>query len=210
MTGRFRLTTWVAFADFFAALAVISIALYAVHRRGDIRVPPELKLLVDKLQTELSEEGIKTELDEINYSLNLPETALMDFGKWDLPNAETPRRIARAIKKVAGVWPAEYILMIRGHADAHQKQPGINRYISSKRAEVLGDALAAEGIRPPQYQVATQGVGEFEPVVDNCVRPGPSMYDCGGPGNLKSPKLLAANRRIELRFGHFSGKSGVR
>lgn len=33
MTSRFKVTTWMAFADFFAAIAVISICLYAAYQR---------------------------------------------------------------------------------------------------------------------------------------------------------------------------------
>jgi len=53
MTTRFRVTTWMAFADFFAAIAVISICLFGVYQRpgrltdthkGDdsTKVPPVL------------------------------------------------------------------------------------------------------------------------------------------------------------------------
>ena len=65
-------------------------------------------------------------------------------------------------------------------------------------------------LRPdaPMVGGAAAGVGQEEPAVDNCR--GPSLKrraHCASDLEILDEFEIAKNRRIELKFGHFSGNA---
>jgi len=67
--------------------------------------------------------------------------------------------------------------------------------------------LAANGVSAPAFQIAAQGVGQEEPIVDNCTGESPTPRAYCQEDQIRAPAELARNRRIELRFGFFSGNA---
>lgn len=220
MRRPFSLTTWIAFADFFAAIAVISIVLFARGRRDkpcpncpecplcqdcpktdNLDVPPEIKALARKIHHALNAEHISAKLDERSYAIILPDTFLFQFDQRVIDDASRAQKIAAVLRSVGSEWHSKFVLMIRGHTDAYGGWQ-YNHSLAHDRAQALEQALADSGIRAPTFQVAIQGVGESEPKVNNCRGQSKNAYECEA---LLPQKDLAPNRRIELRFGIFTG-----
>jgi outer membrane protein OmpA-like peptidoglycan-associated protein len=115
--------------------------------------------------------------------------------------------IAAALQDVQQVWNRNFILVVRGHTDSRPPKRFLlyrdNLELSELRARAVEKSLAASGIRPPQFQIVAQGMGDTEPHVANC-RSG-ALIHCLSPDDYRSSGDLERNRRIELRFGVFSG-----
>jgi outer membrane protein OmpA-like peptidoglycan-associated protein len=104
------------------------------------------------------------------------------------------------------------VLVVQGHTDAWPlrmtSEFKSNLDLARKRATAFEDELARYGIAAPRFQVVSQAVGEYEPRVDNCASnnaDGKPRPTCADIEDLRPANDLAANRRIELRFGVFTG-----
>src|SRR5258708_10021096 len=102
MTGRYRATTWMAFADFFTALALVSFALYASHRsRADqvIQIQDDVRRLSEALTQELRRQGIPAESRPQDFSIVLPALLFFDSGRAEIVDASRLTKVAYALKK---------------------------------------------------------------------------------------------------------------
>jgi flagellar motor protein MotB len=210
--GSHRLLTWIAFADFFVALSVVAIALYGFQQQQNFRITEPVKNLAEQLAGELAGLGIDVNYDRGSAALTMPDTFLFESGGYVLRDRLKLHNIASALRKVTNDWHGGYVLVIRGHTDAYPPRKDArfrsNLELSTLRARAMQEALEREGIVAPRFQIATQGVGEFEPQVDNCVGSSPVIrVRCDAAAKLRSTEELQPNRRIELRFGFFSGNA---
>lgn len=214
MTHRLRLTTWIAFADFFSAIALVGLALYGHQRQQNIRVSTGVKHLTQQVYDHLRANGVDAAPSFREAAISLPETALFQPGRFDIERPDKLAKIAAALKEVGSEWQGRFVLVIRGHTDAWppRSAPGRpysnNLELSWLRANAVERQLAANGVSAPAFQIAAQGVGQEEPVVDNCTGESttPRAY-CQDVDQIRAPEELARNRRIELRFGFFSGNA---
>lgn len=210
MRTRYGITAWMAFADFFVMIAVLAIALYGVQRRKNIEIEEPVKDLAHALAVALKSRGIQAEFDEANSAVVLPEAVLFRSSRWEILSAERVDLISQALKDVAERWKGHerFVLVIRGHADARPHPGMTNLRLSHLRAQEMQKAFEARGVLAPVFQIAAQGVGEFAPLKDNCpedqIRLRVVWSECAGRVYL-SDEALKENRRIELRFGFFSG-----
>jgi flagellar motor protein MotB len=208
--GSHRLLTWIAFADFFVALSVVAIALYGFQQQQNFRITEPVKQLAEQLAGELKGLGVDVKYDKGSAALTMPDTFLFESGGYTLRDPVKLGAIASALRNVAGDWHGGFVLVIRGHTDAYPPSRDArfrtNLELSALRARAMQEALGREGIVAPRFQIATQGVGEFEPHVDNCLGRSPVMrVKCEAGAEFRSKEELQPNRRIELRFGFFSG-----
>jgi flagellar motor protein MotB len=210
------LTTWVALADFFAAIALVSLALYGHQRQENIRVTRGVKDLARRIHEEMDRRHIENRYDEASASIVLPEDTVR-FASGDYRIGPEYRKriehIAEAIKAAARSWHEPFIIVIRGHTDAwpvgQASEYKDNYELSWRRALEVDRLFGENGIKPPNFQIAAQGVGQEEPLVDNCRGASQSKRAyCASNAELRDVEKLSANRRIELRFGHFSGGNG--
>ncbi len=94
--------------------------------------------------------------------MNLQGDALFDYGKSELrPEAES------ALEKVAVVisqFPESNVL-IRGYTDA--KGPADANFAAFAKTRRCGEAMAGEERRSYRTKIATEGLGEKDPVAEN-------------------------------------------
>ncbi len=212
------MTIWVAVADFFVAIAVVSFALFAAHRRpaaeplpppAPIAIPVEeaIQLLTRRLREELVKSGVPAEIRDKDFAIALPSFLFFDSAKWKIRNDEPLVKVADALKRVQGVWRDDFVLIIQGYTDARPPKAGAafrdNLELSRLRARAVEESLDRNGIRPPRFQLVSQGMGPNDPVVKNCVNG--QWLECGPPQNFLPSEQLEKNRRIELKFGVFTG-----
>jgi flagellar motor protein MotB len=210
--GSHRLITWIAIADFFVALSVVAIAMYGFQQQQNFRITEPVKHLAEQLANELKELGVEVQYDRGSAALTMPDTFLFESGGHALRDPLKLSNIASALRKVTDDWHGGFVLVIRGHTDSYPPRKDArfrtNLELSSLRARAMQEALEREGIVAPRFQIATQGVGEFEPQVDNCVGSSPVIrVECETVAELRPKEQLQQNRRIEMRFGFFSGNS---
>lgn len=210
-SGRFRVIVWIAFADFFTAVALFAFALYGVQRQKEITIEEVVHLFARELYAALRKQGLQVEYDVERSRLTLAEAMVFDTNESKLKHPEVVHEIATALKAVqaanASSWDKtrSFHLVIRGHADARPMSGRTNVQLSQERARALEDALVEDGITVPAFQISAQGVGESEPKVDNCSPPTRELRTICSAKRYGSDEELAPNRRIELRFGFFSG-----
>jgi len=210
---RYRLTTWIAFADFFAAIALMLFAMFATQRRKAIEIEQPMRDFVRSLGSELKHRGIPAVEDVDRSAIVLPEGALFQSTKWEVePNGTA--RIAEALRsaaaKTGGLQNLQ--LVIRGHADARpiSSIKGFdNLQLSRLRARSMEEGLVSAGLED-LIHISSEGVGSKEPIVDNCAGPPPSdaipRAICAD-SKYRGADEIVRNRRIELRFGFFSGQT---
>jgi outer membrane protein OmpA-like peptidoglycan-associated protein len=214
MKHSLRLTTWIALADFFSAIALVGLALYGHQRQQNIRVSTGIKHLTQQVYERLRANGVDASPSLSEAAISLPETVLFRPGQFDIEHPDKLAKIAATLKEVRSGWERRFVLVIRGHTDAWPPRavPGApysnNLELSWLRANTVEKELATNGVSAPGFQIATQGVGQEEPVVDNCTGQSavPRAY-CEDVNHIRRPADLVRNRRIELRFGFFSGNA---
>lgn len=214
-SSRFKLTTWIAFADFFTAISLFAFALFAVQRQKVLMIEKPVRDFARALFGELEKSGLRPEFDKERSRLTLPEAMLFQTGRWEIRSPERVKQLADALKQArakleaadSAAWSKtkSFHLVIRGHADARPIGGFSNLRLSQLRARALEESLLSNEISAPDFHVSSQGVGESEPAIDNC-RPQRAKPRSACPdGKYASDNELAANRRIELRFGFFTG-----
>jgi outer membrane protein OmpA-like peptidoglycan-associated protein len=210
MRGRYRVTTWVALADFFTAIALISFALYASHRsRADqvIRIQDDVRELAERLRDELRKEGIPAQTRDEDLAIVLPSILFFESGRAEIRDSSNLTKVADALKRVQDNWRDNFVLVIQGYTDSRPPKPGAafrdNLELSRWRARAVEEHLDQHGIQPPRFQLVAQGMGPHNPVVKNCVDE--RWMDCGSLDNFRPSEELEKNRRIELKFGVFTG-----
>jgi outer membrane protein OmpA-like peptidoglycan-associated protein len=215
MGGSFRVTTWVAVADFFTAIAVISFALYASHRSKTeqvIRIQDDVRQLAERLRTELQRNGIPAETRSEDLAIVLPSLLFFESGKAEIRDTSNITKVAAALKNVKDNWRDNFVLVIQGYTDSRPPLPNAafrdNLELSRWRAQAVEEQLDRNGVRPPQFQLVSQGMGANNPVVNNCLTSGP--IECGSIQNYHIAPDLERNRRIELKFGVFTGNTKLR
>ena len=217
-----RLTTWIAFADFFTAISLFMFYNYAVQRTKVILIEKPVKDFATELHKQLEVNKVPHEWDPRQSWLTLPaDWFLFERGKWEIRDRDKVRVLANCL--IAALHRSQsndkankqpefrFYLMIRGHADARPMTVITNMELSKRRSHALEDALIEYGVSAPEFQVSSQGVGDTEPKVDNCAD---SSSLAGRPfrmppcpnGLYASDEQLSPNRRIELRFGVFAAK----
>lgn len=211
-----QIALWVAMADFFVAIAAISWALYGVQRQKNLAL--EGKQVAEELFRQLRLKGIDASFDRERGSISVQDTVLFDFGEWTIKDPAVLDTLAVALRDVAARsphWRRNLILLVRGHTDAWPPRKtskfNTNLQLSLWRAQAVQEYLHRAGIRAPDFMVVAQGLGSDEPVVDNCY--GSSLKprsECPGLSDLRPPAELAPNRRIEFRFGFFTGHTARR
>ncbi len=215
-TNRYRVTAWMVFADFFAALALLAMTLYGVQRQKNIAITSAdrslTQLLCRSLRRELPGYAKTITCDIRNSSISLPEVLLFAYGKAEISHQGKVDAVVRALFSAKEEWKDRkaFLLILRGHADASGNTRA-NLELSRNRARAMESALAQGGVKAPDFHVAAQGVGDTEPVIDNCPkagtpRPKSAWSHCRGRV-LLDEDALAPNRRTELRFGFFSGSN---
>jgi hypothetical protein len=218
-SNRFRITTWMAFADFFAAISLLMLSHYAVQRRKVIQISKPIKDFASELHKQLSDAGVPHEWDPRQSWISLPDNYfLLTKADWHITDQGRVELLANALKnalrKSSSGWDTgafRFYLLIRGHADARPMGGMTNLELSRLRARELEKDLGAYGVGAPEFQVSSQGVGETEPLVDNCAQPhdgsgyASKLPPCPG-ARFASDDRLSVNRRIELRFGVFAAK----
>lgn len=220
MSGRYRLTVWMAFADFFGALALLIFGVYIAsrppaatpdpHVQDLIRIDKEVKTLAAEIGSELRKRGIDVPVPDDNVAIVLPELLLFESGQYEIRDPQGALKVAEALRAVQDRWHRNFVLVIQGHTDARPPRPNPeyrdNLELSRLRARAVEQYMTRVGVAPPRFQVVAQGVGPAYPVVPNC-RSRSDAIDCAGPTDFRSAEDLAPNRRIELRFGVFSGNA---
>lgn len=205
---------WVAFADFFTAMAAMALVLYGVQHNKNVTL--EGKQVAEDLFRLLQAKQLDVQFDRQRGSISIRETMLFEFREWTIKDPTLLDRLAAALREVATKsphWRRNMILVVRGHTDAWPPAPTApfksNFQLSLWRAEAVQVRLEATGIGAPDFTVVAQGLGPSEPIVDNCkgVSPKPRP-SCANVSDLRPPQELAPNRRIELRFGFFTGRTG--
>lgn len=180
-----------------------------------IEVDNRTKALVGLLGDALRKRGVAYQIDAQQAAVVLPELTLFESSSWELRETSTVARVAEALLEIGDKWQRGFVLVIRGHTDGwpvtDRRQFSSNLELSRMRARSFEEALGTHGIAAPRFQVVSQGRGEFEPRVDNCQSPqsNPALprSSCNGRADLRPKKDVAPNRRIELRFGLFTGNS---
>jgi len=221
-SNRLRLTTWIAFADFFTAISLFMFSHYAIQRHKVILIGKPVKEFVAELHRQLDYAQVKHDWDPRQSWLTLPEDFfLFEKRSWKIKDPNKVEVLAHALKaalrksqSAGGSKPESTFrlyLMIRGHADARPMTGITNMELSKRRSRALEEALIQYEVSAPEFQVSSQGVGDTEPVADNCAEAQtndgrkPLMPPCPG-GKYASDEQLSVNRRIELRFGVFAAK----
>ena len=184
------------------------------QRQQNIRVSTGVKHLTEQLYERLRANGVDASRSLSEAAISLPETVLFQPGRFDIEHPDRLAKIAIALKEVQSGWEGHFVLVIRGHTDAWPPRSAAGRPYSNNlelswlRANAVERQLAANGVSAPAFQIAAQGVGQEEPVVDNCIGQSatPRAY-CQDIDEMRSPLELVRNRRIELRFGFFSGSA---
>jgi flagellar motor protein MotB len=232
---RHRLIVWIALADFFLSIGMTGFALLArTHRVTQelrekldaatpskereravahyVAIDEKTKNLVVALDKALRSRGVDSRLDRERNAVILPDVALFDSGKAELLDPRALAPIALALKEIETHWQHGFVLVVQGHTDAWPIRMASdfksNLDLARKRATAFEDELARYGIVAPRFQVVSQAIGEFEPRVDNCASDnadGAPRATCADIEDLLPADDLAANRRIELRFGVFTG-----
>jgi outer membrane protein OmpA-like peptidoglycan-associated protein len=214
MRGRYRMTTWIAVADFFVALAVVSFALFATHRSGSddsVPIEEEVKRLVARLRDELQKNDVDATTRPDTLSIILPSIVVFESGKAAIVDDSQLQKVAEALKRVQDGWRDSFVLIVRGYTDSRPPRQHAafrnNLELSRWRARAVEEQLDLRGIQPPRFQLVSQGMGAADPVVKNCLTD--EWIDCGPLENFRSAEELEKNRRIELKFGVFTGNSRV-
>ncbi len=217
MSGRYRLIVWIALADFFTVFSLATFALYSSQRarlnqiQNTITFDNQVRELAESLAERLRHYGLQVGDPGPNMAINLPEVLLFDSGQFTIKDPSNLAKIALALKDVRRKWNRNFILVVRGHTDSRPPRTRLlyrdNQELSEFRARAVEKSLVGSGIGPPEFQIVAQGLGEAEPLVPNC-RNGIRIV-CGAPGNFLDSDQLGKNRRIELRFGVFSGNAST-
>lgn len=213
MRGRYRLLVWIAIADFFTVFSVATFAVYTTQRirmkQADnvINVDRQVRNLAEAVAKRLRYYGISAKDPGADMAIELPEVTLFEDSKWEINDQSNLEKIAHALQDVQQQWNKNFMLVVRGHADSRPPSDTApyrsNLQLSEWRAQTVETSLASRGIRPPQFQIVAEGVGESEPVLANCR--GGALIRCTSNRDYKDADQLKRNRRIELRFGVFSG-----
>jgi outer membrane protein OmpA-like peptidoglycan-associated protein len=197
-------------ADFFAAIAVVSFALYASHRsRADqvIRIQNDVRELAERLRDELRKAGIPAQTRDEDLSIVLPSILFFESGRAEIRDSSNLTKVAEALKRVQDSWRENFVLVIQGYTDSRPPKPGAafrdNLELSRWRAQAVEKHLDQNGVRPPRFQLVSQGMGANKPVVKNCVDD--NWIECGSLQRFRPSEELEENRRIELKFGVFTG-----
>ena len=238
--SRYRVVTWVAFADFFVALSVVSFGLYANKRNEIERAHGQLKAceeqmvaisvedeegntvpvttllleLAKEVSDDLHKAGIRVEVDERRASVVLSE-GFIQFapGQYRItegsPEEAKLKVVAECLARQRRRWLQNFVLAIQGHTDIFPVSPrpefSSNVELARLRAQEVEAVLFRYGVRPPDFQVVAQGAGEFQPKdFPDCKTPSGNRVICAD-GRYVTSRDLARNRRIELRFGLFTG-----
>lgn len=129
----------------------------AIGGYAGARMDKQAKELEKVAETKRTDEGLITKLKS---------DILFDTGKATLkPTArDNLRQMASIMKK----YP-ENVLTINGYTDSTGSEE-VNEELSEKRAEVVKNALVANGL--PRETITTQGLGEEDPVADNSTASG--------------------------------------
>ncbi|MGC4052802.1 MAG: OmpA family protein [Paludibaculum sp.] len=245
MKSRYRLTIWVAFADFFVALSLISFGYFAnqvnegtrVSRtlaaekaarqaceeklipvtvkdaKGNaIPVQTALLKLAEQIQRDLQAQGLAVEVNPNTASVELSENFIQfPSGQFAIagssPQEFRLKTVARCLLAHRDKWLRNFVLSIQGHTDAIPLlgQGDSNLDLSRRRAREVERVLAENGIRAPDFMVVSQGMGEFYPkAFSDCTVPDSMGLRCSDR-RVVTARDVAANRRIELRFGLFTG-----
>jgi outer membrane protein OmpA-like peptidoglycan-associated protein len=221
-SNRLKITTWVGFADFFTTISLFMFSHYAVQRHKVILIGKPVKDFAAELHNQLASSHVKHQWDQRQSWLTLPDDFfLFEKNSWQIRDPKKVELLANALKAAlhktqsdGGPRPESafrFYLMIRGHADARPTTGITNMELSKRRARSLEEALVQYDVCAPEFQVSSQGVGETEPVVDNCAQGAvvgghtSLLHPCTG-GRYASDQQLSINRRIELRFGVFAAK----
>jgi flagellar motor protein MotB len=175
-----------------------------------LRIDREVKALAQAMRDALSQRGVDVpELGE-NVSIVLPELLLFDSGEYTIRDRSRAALVVDALRAVRARWRPNFVLVIQGHTDARPPRPNPryrdNLELSRLRAGVVERYMTEAGIVPPLFQVVSQGLGATQPVVPNC-RSNARTIECAGASDFRTGEELSANRRIELRFGVFSGNT---
>ena len=212
MRGKYRVTTWVAFADFFTALAIVSFALYASHRsRADqvIQLQADVRHLAERLRDELRKQGVPAQSRDEDLAIILPSILFFESGKAQIRDPSNLEKVAEALKNVQADWRDNFVLVIQGYTDSRPPVTGApfrdNLELSRWRAQAVEENLNSHGVRPPAFQMVSQGMGSQNPVARNCLDN--RWIECGSLDNFRRSEDLEKNRRIELKFGIFTGNS---
>src|SRR5262245_12449338 len=115
MGGRFRLTTWMALADFFSAIALVALALYGHQRHENIRVNPDVKELAKRIHEQLLKRKIESNFDPENAAIVLPDTVLFGSGQFqirDPVHSDRVRTIGEVLKIEKESWRDRFVLVI--------------------------------------------------------------------------------------------------
>jgi outer membrane protein OmpA-like peptidoglycan-associated protein len=203
----------VAFADLFTAMALFAFALYGVQRQKLIEIEQPVQVFAKELNRALRDEGLKVDYDAARSRLALPEALLFETGKWKIRDPRVVTKISRAMLQVrtrlhgqnGSDGTRSFHLVIRGHADARPVPNESNLWLSRQRARTLEEALSRNGIAAPDFHLSSEAVGDSEPTVDNCSPQTKALRRACPGGQFASDEALAPNRRIELRFGFFTG-----
>src|SRR4051794_23240265 len=100
MKGRFRVTVWIALADFFAVFSLSIFAIYlsqeARLRQIDhvINVDRQVRTLADTLTERLRVHGINVDDPGPNMAIELPEVLLFESGKYSIRSQSSLESIA--------------------------------------------------------------------------------------------------------------------
>ncbi len=215
MNRRFRITAWVAFADLFTAIAIFAFALYGVQRQKLLEIEQPVQVFARELNDALRAHGLRVQYDATRSRLILPEALLFKTGDWHILGPDVVTKISSAmldVKKrlaqenMGGIQGTKaFYLVIRGHADSRPIPGSSNLRLSRQRARTLEEALFQDGITAPDFHLSSEAVGDSEPVVDNCSPQTATLRTLCKGNQYASDDQLAPNRRIELRFGFFSG-----
>jgi outer membrane protein OmpA-like peptidoglycan-associated protein len=210
MRGKFRLTVWIAFADFFTALALISFALYASNRsRANecLQLQADVRRLAKHLRDELQGAGVPAQTREADLAIVLPSILFFNSGKAQINDSSNLTKVAIALKRVRSDWRDNFVLVIQGYTDSRPPLNGApfrdNLELSRWRAQAVEQNLIDNGISAPFFQIVSQGMGPQNPIVNNCVDG--RRIDCSSLNNYRQSEDLEQNRRIELKFGIFTG-----
>jgi flagellar motor protein MotB len=187
-------------------------AMFAMQRRKAIEIEQPMRDFVQNLGVELRRRGIPVVEDIDRSAIVLPEGVLFKSTQWTLEPGRTTRiagALRSAASKTSGLQNLQ--LVIRGHADA-RPVPSVtgfdNLHLSRLRARSMEEELVATGLGSLVH-MSSEGVGANEPIVDNCAAPAPDKIPRAicPDGKFGTADALERNRRIELRFGFFSGQT---
>jgi len=165
--------------------------------RAALEADPELRALRDQVRVEMTPEGLRIQLSELDDSL------FFEIGSAEVKPALT--RVLTAVAQVIGALPNDVV--VEGHTDTRQyaaRRNYSNWELSADRANSARRVLEAAGLRPRQI-TRVVGLADHELLLKDdplnaqnrrvsiIVRPAPAAQ---GPGVVPGPELL---RRLAAR-----------